>query len=200
MRERFRENRRSYNDLPPNLGYLDMTSGSLSEDRWDDIVTATYVYWQSISPEGILPGRQHLDPSDIPRLLPHLWLMDVQQAPRAYRWRLIGSEAQAGKLPVQPGGSVDNHLEGKTLKKALAVLDQVVDTRQPNWAKGRPLMPHDPAVRSVERLILPLARNGVTVDMLLGVTVYEWDSSRRLPHPLHYSLSLALPQPLNRGR
>lgn len=160
-----------------------MKDNSLSTAGWDAKISSTYYYWKSITPSGRLPGRQHLDPSDIPRLLPNIWLIDVQYAPRAYRWRLIGTEAQAGKPRSQPGGALEDHLEGEALAKVLAVLDQVVDTRQPSWAKGRPIMPHEPAIRSIERLILPLARDGTTVDMLLGATVYDWDPSRWVAHP-----------------
>src|SRR5271154_2797991 len=38
-----------------------------------------------------LPGRRDLDPADIPRLLPHVMLVEVPAGGR-YRYRLIGTE------------------------------------------------------------------------------------------------------------
>lgn len=49
-------------------------------------------YWVSIRPPGLLPGRQHFEPLDVPALLPNLWLVDVIRgaAPR-FRYRLVGT-------------------------------------------------------------------------------------------------------------
>lgn len=141
---------------------------------WHPRIAALHRYWQQIAPVGRLPGREHFDPAAVPRLLPHLWLMDVLRAPLRFRWRLVGTEAQAGKLPLRPGDLLDAHLEGEELERAATVLREVVESRQPSWARGRPVMPHAPTVLSLERVILPLARDGSTVDMLLGATVYDW--------------------------
>jgi hypothetical protein len=47
-----------------------------------------YEYWRSIKPSGeALPGRQHLDPTDIPKLPPHLWIVDVERSAEEYRYR-----------------------------------------------------------------------------------------------------------------
>lgn len=146
---------------------------------WHPVIAASYAYWRRVAPKGRLPGRQHLDPSEIPRLLPYLWLMDVQHAPRCYRWRLIGSLAQTGSLVLRRGDPLEGRLEADRLEQALAVLDAVVETRRPSWTKGQPILPHDPAVKSVERLVLPLARDGTVVDMLLGAVVCEWVGGRR---------------------
>jgi len=107
-------------------------------------------------------------------------MMDVLPPPLGFRWRLIGTEAQAGKLPLRPGDLLDDHLEGAELERAEAVLRGVTESRRPSWARGRPVMPHAASVLSLERVILPLARDGETVDMLLGATVYDWAEPRRV--------------------
>src|SRR5690242_1355091 len=54
-------------------------------------IVALYDYWRSKAPgEGLLPGRRHIDPVDIPRLLPNVWLLDVVDDPRRFRVRLVG--------------------------------------------------------------------------------------------------------------
>jgi hypothetical protein len=45
-------------------------------------------YWCRQAPEGALPGRQHIDPVDLPpRLLPHLLLLDVDRSFGTLRFR-----------------------------------------------------------------------------------------------------------------
>ena len=51
---------------------------------------ALYDYWHGRRPGARLPGRQHLDPLDIPGLLPNLMLVDVA-APDDLRFRLVGT-------------------------------------------------------------------------------------------------------------
>ena len=56
-------------------------------------IRALYAYWCSIHPpSGGLPGRQHVDPVDIPMLLPWLWLVDVHREPLRFKHRLVGTE------------------------------------------------------------------------------------------------------------
>jgi hypothetical protein len=55
-------------------------------------IVALFDYWRSKAPaEGTLPGRRHIDPLDVPRLLPHIWLVDVVDEPRRFRVRLLGT-------------------------------------------------------------------------------------------------------------
>jgi len=42
-------------------------------------VKSLYSYWRAISPPGRLPGRQHFDPLDVPRLLPNIWQIGVDE-------------------------------------------------------------------------------------------------------------------------
>jgi hypothetical protein len=54
---------------------------------------------------------------------------------------------------------------------SLADLESVVQTRQPWWHRGSVILQHDSYASEVERLVLPLAADGRTVDMLLGISV-----------------------------
>jgi hypothetical protein len=48
-------------------------------------------YWLSIHPPEGLPGRQHLDPADVPELLPYLHLIDFAGDPPKFKIRLMGT-------------------------------------------------------------------------------------------------------------
>jgi hypothetical protein len=57
-----------------------------------------------------------------------------------------------------------------------AVLDTVVDTHQPDWRRGPPAIDHTQYVDTLERVILPFASDGSSVDLLMGCTVFYWKS------------------------
>ena len=50
-----------------------------------------FAYWASLRQGARLPGRRHLDPAGIKRLLPTVSLIDVGGAPGDYRMRLAGT-------------------------------------------------------------------------------------------------------------
>ncbi|MCK5575354.1 MAG: PAS domain-containing protein, partial [Sphingomonadales bacterium] len=53
---------------------------------------ALEAYWESIRPDGQIPGREDLKPADIPTLLPNILLMEVRPDPeRKLLVRLAGT-------------------------------------------------------------------------------------------------------------
>lgn len=49
---------------------------------------------------------------------------------------------------------------------------------QYDWRRGPPGVHHATYVNTLERVVLPLATDGRTVDMLLGMTVFYWNDGR----------------------
>lgn len=131
-------------------------------------------YWQSIAPApGVLPGRRHLDPTDLPSLLPNVWLVDVVREPVRYRFRLLGTVVEKFAGRPLTGRWLDGTLDPSTRDEVLANLDAVVDSRQPSWRRGPSLIVPEKKVMTLERLYLPLAADGRTVDMVLALTIFE---------------------------
>src|SRR5436853_6265212 len=60
----------------------------------DDRLRQAYEYWRRKAGARPLPSRADIDPVEIPRLLPHIMLVDVMGA-ALYRYRLIGTEIAA---------------------------------------------------------------------------------------------------------
>ena len=48
----------------------------------------------------------------------------------------------------------------------------VVETKRPNWRRGKSLIRFEKEHAELERLYLPLASDGETVDMILAITVF----------------------------
>jgi hypothetical protein len=138
-------------------------------------IVAIYEYWRRIAPgAGLLPGRQHLDPADIPKLLPNVWLVDVVGTPARFRTRLIGTALQKAGIPLSPGVFMDDAVPPALKETLLSHLRHVAASREPQWRRGRPYLPHATEVFEIERIFLPLAADGTTVDMLLNLSVlYE---------------------------
>ncbi len=131
-------------------------------------------YWRGLAPApGLLPGRQHVDPVDVPDLLPHLWLIDVVRGDRTrYRFRLIGGEILDAGAPMRRGMFLDELGERIDQAEAHGIFDAVLRDHLPDWRRGQSIITHSRYVASLERIILPLAADGRMVDMLLGATVF----------------------------
>lgn len=154
---------------------------SLPAEVTDPGLRAFYDYWRSRAPAGRLPGRQHIDPLDMPALLPSLVLLDVVapevdrvggaaaggDATLRFRVRLAG-----GTLVELVGSNPTGHfIDAFVPANRRAALNQaytsVVRGRAAHywesqlWTEGREFV-------RVQRLALPLARDGETVDMVIG--------------------------------
>ena len=141
------------------------------DEMWRAEQHRLYDYWVKIRPGDVaLPGRQHLDPIEIPDLLPYFFLIDVEKEPLRFRYRVVGTTLET---------ELGHKLTGVWLHDAFAdfsgsLLEQqltsVAANAEPIYHKGPLLTSIDKDFLWIERLILPLARDGSTVDMLMGVS------------------------------
>ena len=135
-------------------------------------------YWQSKLSPGRLPGRQHVDPTELqPRHLSQLLLLDVVDgaAPkprRRYRFRVAGTAFATITGHDVTGLHYDE--VGAPERSALVIraLDLIVERKAPVYLSGRLSVPSQDFVW-VKRLGLPLAHDGETVDMILAVWIAE---------------------------
>jgi hypothetical protein len=144
----------------------------LRPETWHSTIRALYDYWLSIRPPAGLPGRQHVDPTAIPRLLSHLFMVDVSRDPLRFRYRLVGTEF-AILIGQDLTGRYLDEVHPGFHSLVLRQYTAVAELGRPAYRKG-PIMyaRSDKQYLGMERLILPLARNGVDVDIILGVVVY----------------------------
>jgi len=120
-----------------------------------------------------LPGRQHIDPVELPpRLLPHLLLLDVERAPAALRFRvastsfidLVGREVTG--LCFDELGPADR------VEPVCRAFATIVEMARPVFLAGRLTLPSRDYGR-VKRPGPPLARDGHIVDMIIAVFLLE---------------------------
>jgi hypothetical protein len=143
----------------------------ISDDAHPSVRTL-YEYWRSISPKGRLPGRQHFDPVDIPALLPNIWLLDVHRDPIRFWRRLVGSRVvEFAGISCAPGWLAER-LNDEKRSKVDRDLIGVVNSKCPNWRRGRSLIMYQKEFAELERLYLPLATDGEIVDMILAISIF----------------------------
>ena len=129
----------------------------------------SYDYWKQKRAGRAMPARSDIDPAEITKILPHVFLLDVRQEPLDFRYRLIGTKMEEHMLERYTG----------------LWMSQIPHQRAPSriWAncrkvalEGRPLSGDTPYIGkgkeflSTEDLIMPLSDGGATVQMLF-VTV-----------------------------
>ncbi|HYL31915.1 MAG TPA: PAS domain-containing protein [Stellaceae bacterium] len=128
-------------------------------------------YLAAKAPPGKLPGRQHIEPTEIADLLPWIMMIDVIVAPDAalrYRIRLVGTEVVAIQGSDGTGKYVEEVLDKDEAAAIVRGYGEIVQSRQPGYRRGvvatagREHVPY-------RRIAFPLARDGEHVDMLLFI-------------------------------
>ncbi len=148
----------------------------------DPHVAAAIDYWRRIRPsDELLPGRRHFDPVDVPRLLPHLGLLDVVREPRMrLRIRMAGTRVTDLFGPGLTGRFVDEvvpDFEGSPVERDYR---RVADEGVPVWYRGKQSTTRGKTFLSIERLFLPFAEDGRVVDKILAVYLAQTSDGRRL--------------------
>ncbi|MBL8691593.1 MAG: PAS domain-containing protein [Rhodospirillaceae bacterium] len=142
--------------------------------------------WQGMRPAPhLLPGRQHFDPSAVGRLLPQVMTLDLLRADgelRAMRYRLIGSMIR---------DAYGEDTTGKLAETFPRHFRLAAESGKPVWRFGPPAQTIlKGRVTAIENLILPLASDGTTVDVLVLLSVF-FDQSGREFRPFRSRVRLA---------
>lgn len=145
------------------------------------LLQEVYRYWLGKKGDRALPLRADIEPTEIPHLLPKLFLVEVLQPgpPMRLRMRLAGTAFRRffGFDPTGREMSEDD----PRLDRAQFCSEwrEVLQQRRPRWARvrqrlGDAQVDHE-GIASVHftGLVLPLSRDGTAADMLLGATAYD---------------------------
>ncbi|MDO8381241.1 MAG: PAS domain-containing protein [Pseudomonadota bacterium] len=126
-----------------------------------------YAYWAGLRHGPRLPGRGDIKPEDFKRLLPTVSLIDVRRDPLDFRLRLAGTGLYSVYGREITGRGLDDVYNTAAADYWRVELGKIVEERRP--AVGvHSLSWRGASHMSILWLRLPLATNGVDVDMILG--------------------------------
>ena len=145
----------------------------MSSQEWHPNVQAMMDHWLSLHPRGVLPGRQHLEPLNIPTFLANIRLVEVHGPPFRFRIRLMGTSLVTFCGRDQTGEWLDDLYPNFDASDTFADYRRVILDRMPDWRRGKARLFRPTCDYTFERLILPLAKDGRTVDMFLIYTEFR---------------------------
>jgi len=130
---------------------------------------AGYDYWKLKRGRRLMPARRDIDPAEIVKILPHVFLLDVQAEPLDFRYRLIGTKMDEYMLGRYTGMWMSQIPHQAAPSRIYANCRQVVVDKAPSSA-NTPYVGLNKEFLTTEDLIMPLSDDGEAVDMLF-VTV-----------------------------
>lgn len=136
------------------------------------ILRDLHSYWLAKKRHRLAPGRKDIDPAELRSLLPHLFMVDVENKPRRFRFRLVGTAIVSSFGLDITGRYLEEIGFSDQAPSVLAHYGAVATTAEPSChhvhftrGSGRYL--------AYERLIVPLSSDGTSVDMLLGGICFD---------------------------
>ncbi len=126
-----------------------------------------YEYWRRKAAGRAMPRRADIDPTEMPRLLPYVRLVDVL-GPGRYRYRLVGTEVQQLHGANPTGRFVHQVLAGPIGARVVALYDECVRDRRAIYFENLFLAPdgRDACYHS-KVVFAPLSEDGKTVVQVL---------------------------------
>jgi hypothetical protein len=141
--------------------------------RSDSVLKQALDYWMTRRGDRTIPRRRDIDPTHVPKLLPHLQL--VEPVGGRFRYRLHGTALVEAAGRDQTGAYLDEIFPDERAQIIGSVFHQVCDERRPIFARSR-----YHTERTVEivanRLYLPLSEDGQTVSLILGALTFQFAS------------------------
>ncbi len=117
--------------------------------------------------------RSDLDPVEIPRLLPGIWMLDILGPPLDFRYRLVGTKIVDSVQMDNTGRLMSEVYPNplKTIPDAWARLTQVAETGRPTWRRGVSVASRRETRDSVENLVMALIGADGRPAIILGYTI-----------------------------
>jgi len=147
--------------------------GVQNEFRDDPILGPAYDYWRSKCRNGTLPRRRDIDPTEIPRLLPHLLISELVDGGTRLRYRLVGTAVVAAYGGELTGKHCDEVCLQERRASAVAQYRLICERKQPLLLRHRYLSSHQvPLI--CHRLVMPLSDDARTVNQFVAALRFEY--------------------------
>ncbi len=127
-----------------------------------DVLKQLFRYWDEKRRQRAAPSRDDIDPAQMVAFLSNVFLINVEEEPRRYRVRLMGTE-----LVGSYGRDVTGRYVDEIIAQVPAALDELVMIWEP-WLVTGAYEKKTGHVPRYQLLALPLSSDGAVVNMLLG--------------------------------
>lgn len=154
-------------------------------------------YWLDKRCDRLMPSIKDIDPIEIPWALARIWLCDYSPSSGRFRYRLAGEQINAYWGYNIRGRYLDELVPAERLDLVTKMFRRVPEG---------PSIVHDIAqiylteeiFKTGERIVLPLSKDGRTVDAVLGATCRDWLRETAL-EPLSKSSQTVTVTPIEDG-
>lgn len=114
-----------------------------------------------------MPCRADIEPTEIPRLLQHIALVDVEAEPLRFHFRLVGTHITQAVDRDSTGCYFEEVYQGETFDDMVRLYSVAVHAKKPVRHMSRAIYAGKD-YRQYESIHLPLSEDGNTVNMILA--------------------------------
>jgi hypothetical protein len=140
-----------------------------SDEITHPTLVAIYRYWDSKRRGRAMPQRPDIDPSEIARLLPNIFMVDVEREPLRFRYRLIGTAICEFLGRDFTGRTIDAvNYRPEQAAELQKINGTVVETARPVACKGTIFYVPGREWLLTEAILLPLGKDGINADIIIG--------------------------------
>ena len=140
------------------------------------LLAELYDYWTAKRGAHFAPSRAEIDPIEIPRLLPHLMLVDIVDGGARLRYRLAGTEIESRFGCSMVGRYVDELMRGRYNAYIHELYRELLATRRALYSESA-YGPDGNSPLYTRRLMLPLSSDGERIDMVLAGQIFSYRSA-----------------------
>jgi len=137
-----------------------------------DLIRRAYRLWDEKRGDRSMPSRADFDPVEMPKLLPSIILVDVEQPGDVLKIRLAGTKVVEMYGDDYTGRYMEGIDFGNVREKILAEYGHAAAAMRPVFSDHEFRKINDYR-HSIERVILPLSNDDKTVNMLMAVLDFE---------------------------
>ncbi|MTI11076.1 PAS domain-containing protein [Curvivirga aplysinae] len=146
-----------------------------------DDIKDFYAYWLSCKGKRNFPSRADIDPTDLLKFMPRIWMLDVfHDNPLRFRVRLSGTEIVEKVGQDKTGQFLDEIEEDFYNSLGYMNMRMVAQDGIPIWYHGKPSHRSTKYVRNLEYVMLPLSDDDQLVNVILCVTYTDFSKRQNV--------------------
>ncbi|MCC3304284.1 PAS domain-containing protein [Sneathiella sp. HT1-7] len=142
------------------------------EDVKSEMLQKAYQLWESKREGRSIPSRSNFDPLEMPKILPHIILIDVEEPTSRLKVRLVGTRVVEMFGGDYTGMYLDEVDFGEARNKILEDYQTAASMKRPLFSDHmfRKLNKY---TQNIERVILPLSDDDKRINILFAVLDFE---------------------------